>query len=1173
MKTISKIFMAVVAGVLAFSCVTDTTEDLGVNLGEGQTTTISIALDDEARTYIGEADGNSYPMYWSEGDQITVNGHTSLALTAEDINGNNATFTIPAVLEGDYCVTYPAAAEGQVKFVAEQTHKDNSTFGDGVTTMYGYGESGNLTLKPLTGILKVGVTGSAKLTKAQISTTGNPIAGDFDIDFATGKVAPTSNATNVITYSFGDSGLQLTDAEQYMHIAVPAGEYNYLHITLFDSEGKVMVANVKADSSKPLTAGYMRIFGTPITYAPNSTDFYIADYNDLVKFAKEGTGKDALVIANIDVPADAEWTSIDGYAYTFNGNGYEISGLKAPLFKTASGNIKNVKLTNVAITDNSSEDVAALVCSYSGVEIVNCSVSGTITSTRSDANNSHIAGVVGHITSTANFSVEGCVNNCAINVTLSGSATNKTSYIGGVVGRTDDVADSVVATIKNCYNNAPVSVTGATTSALRIGGVVSSIGYVDTVVENCHNIAKIALGSQSALFSTSQTLRMGGVIGDLYRATSGKAGYTFSGKDCSNSGSVDIYANVSNATHIGGVVGTLCDDRATSPLVIDNFDNSGTVTINGEEHSHKLYVGGVIGWSVNNLTMSNCNNSTSGAVSINLETKTGDELAIGGLVGLNRVMYRSVDAIEDITDCDNKASVSVNISESSNQMIHCGGCFGIWFAYTTHKYHTTFKNVDNYGTVQLNCNSQTGTSMVGGIIGGSNQASGNATTDTTCYLKLINCDNIADKEGKHKIHITNGLYNTIHVAGIVSYIMANIELDNCNNSMELLFDAKKANTTNMFSGILTRLNPTIAGLTATIKSCKNSGDISIKGSEQVKGYAVYAGIFGYHAVNKIQTINITGCTNTGDIYVCDKQSDSALFCAGLCGVFRYGHTVNITDCTNEGSIDVRNHTADGLTGGLIGRTWGETILSLTNCHNKASATISHKANTTTDVAAFVGGLAGLLHGTISIKQCSNSADISVIGTATRAVTGGIAGAFRTKTPLKLDNVSNSGNIYIGTEENSLSIGTITVGGLMGDDNSGSGDRTYTAPITNTGNIILTNATITTPESSYIGGAVGMLTANINDVKSFCNIEAIGYSGMKIGMITGSARVADTVVASNCAVGGSICTSMTGQGEAERPDAKTLDATNYFNYIYGSVDWTGVDNYDGCTLEVMPTPAE
>ena len=44
MKTLTKIFMAVVA-LFAVSCVTDLTDDLGVNLGEGQTT-ISISLEE-----------------------------------------------------------------------------------------------------------------------------------------------------------------------------------------------------------------------------------------------------------------------------------------------------------------------------------------------------------------------------------------------------------------------------------------------------------------------------------------------------------------------------------------------------------------------------------------------------------------------------------------------------------------------------------------------------------------------------------------------------------------------------------------------------------------------------------------------------------------------------------------------------------------------------------------------------------------------------------------------------------------------------------------------------------------------------------------------------------------------------------------------------------------------
>ena len=92
MKTISKIFMAVVAGVLAFSCVTDTTEDQAVQLGTGQTT-LSISLE-ESRTHLGvkDLDGKEYPLYWSKGDKIAVNGKASDALGEAYHGQTQATF-------------------------------------------------------------------------------------------------------------------------------------------------------------------------------------------------------------------------------------------------------------------------------------------------------------------------------------------------------------------------------------------------------------------------------------------------------------------------------------------------------------------------------------------------------------------------------------------------------------------------------------------------------------------------------------------------------------------------------------------------------------------------------------------------------------------------------------------------------------------------------------------------------------------------------------------------------------------------------------------------------------------------------------------------------------------------------------------------------------------------
>ena len=80
MKNLIKIFVAVVA-LFAYACVTDTTEDLGVKL-EGQTTEITLSLE-ESRTHLGEKADGIYPLYWSEGDAIAVNGVASKALTAE----------------------------------------------------------------------------------------------------------------------------------------------------------------------------------------------------------------------------------------------------------------------------------------------------------------------------------------------------------------------------------------------------------------------------------------------------------------------------------------------------------------------------------------------------------------------------------------------------------------------------------------------------------------------------------------------------------------------------------------------------------------------------------------------------------------------------------------------------------------------------------------------------------------------------------------------------------------------------------------------------------------------------------------------------------------------------------------------------------------------------------
>ena len=108
MRKLTKFFIAVVL-LEAYACTTDTTQSLDAPHGQGLTEiTISI---EESRTQLGEYNGELYPLYWSEGDQISVNGLPSDELTAEKAGDASAVFSVAGLSADTYCIAYPAAGE------------------------------------------------------------------------------------------------------------------------------------------------------------------------------------------------------------------------------------------------------------------------------------------------------------------------------------------------------------------------------------------------------------------------------------------------------------------------------------------------------------------------------------------------------------------------------------------------------------------------------------------------------------------------------------------------------------------------------------------------------------------------------------------------------------------------------------------------------------------------------------------------------------------------------------------------------------------------------------------------------------------------------------------------------------------------------------------------------
>ncbi len=113
MKHLAKIFMAVVAMAAVTGCTTDTTEDLAVKGGGKTTLTLSL---NSSRTQLGDKANEAYPLTWAEGDQVSVNGVASDALTAEEAGKAEAkfNFTTTEPLATPYFVAYPAATASRI---------------------------------------------------------------------------------------------------------------------------------------------------------------------------------------------------------------------------------------------------------------------------------------------------------------------------------------------------------------------------------------------------------------------------------------------------------------------------------------------------------------------------------------------------------------------------------------------------------------------------------------------------------------------------------------------------------------------------------------------------------------------------------------------------------------------------------------------------------------------------------------------------------------------------------------------------------------------------------------------------------------------------------------------------------------------------------------------------
>ena len=1042
MKNLTKIFFAM-AVLVAVSCTTDTTEDLGVQLGGGAEQTEFVLSLEASRTQLGEKAGDLYPLYWSEGDKISVNGIES-GEAAISANGAVATFAVGSVVNSPYCIAYPASAEGQVLFAAEQSYSEG-TIANGASTMYGYSENGGgVAMKHLTGILKFGVTGDKTLTYAQISTVDRaPIAGAFEFNFANGELAATSSSKELIGYSFGE-GVALSSEPTFLHVAVPAGVYEELYVTLYDNEGGVMYAIVKAGDSKPLAAGMVREFSNTLIYAPNASVFVIRDKESLKAFAAEAATleKNALFVADVDMTGEA-WTPIEGYAQSVLGNGYSIKGLTAPLFGTTSASIKGLHLTDVAIVTNNDPLSAALARTVTATdairpEISHCSVSGTMV-----------------------------VENPTFSATAATSGSELT--YAGLVAR------SIGAKIDNCVNNVSITINNLTKpadttaiygfyagiTAFSIEFTRSDASVVYSDITNCTNNGAILLQDKSVPdATTTRTAYIGGIV---CRSGDANAG-VFSGN--TNNGPITVTSLTYNSGGRAMIGGVLARGRHFSEFTNNVNSAKGKITLGPVTN---VYVGGIIGYNNNVATeflanlwaASNCHNYAD----ITLEADNYNSIHVGGVAGV--VQYW------DFTNCDNTGNISVKTTTATTKTdFNVGGWAGQYTGDSADARQPRPYYLTSSGTVTVDLHDATmsSTLRVAGLIAYSHAAVRNSTTYKSAKVTLkgkihqtVKAATFTDDSSETQVTIGGfGGYfastasydclaendlevNATWTGTNASYVQIGGMVGRTHNKLYTSLHKGNVTVNGDFSTVVTHIGG-CAGMTYwNNKDLVNEGNVTVTGAYGVLNVGGVTGSANHGAdllVNKgtvtvDATYNAVACIAGCVAYsVYDNRKDKAC-----------------TNCDNYGKISVTgNHaaTTDVNVAGVAG--WITTASNdNVNLHNHEGADI-YVNLASSNGKINVGGV--IYKSKAVLENATNRGNITVEGKAGNTVY--VGGIITTQNGYNRVDLVNYGKITLGANIK----GSCFVGGICYDGQYSKvwrrchnhGDIEFTKSFTNTGNV-------------------------------------------------------------------------------------------------------------------------
>lgn len=1102
------------------ACVQDPTEELVPVLpdqGEsGKVATLRVSLPAPAtKTSLGEvtAEGK-YPVYWSEGDCLAVNGKTTTSIKIDPANPASAIFELPLGITIPYNIIYPYQGDGvevnskngryPVLFATEQVYTEG-TFSQGSAPMYAHSDGfDDVEMHHLATALRFSIKAKAgddvTLKYVSVSTAeAEPISGVFDLDCQTGKLYSRSGSISTVFYTFeneADSKLS-ADEEKTFYIAVPYGAYQQFDVNFVATDGRVSVKTFNATGEDEIRPGKVRVFPC-VEFSEDQKMHLIGTDEDMMNFAKsvaENTfaGFDgALLVSDIDM-SKQDWTPIGGYTGLFEGRNHTISGLTAPLFgDNAVATISNV-IVEANIVESESPVVGIITRTLaSGGRIFNSFAKGSITYNNPSVaatgayTDLNIGGLVGRVTG---GTIEKARSEVKIVVNAATPASASANYypcVGGIVGYATN------ATITGTTNYSSIewkdnAASVSTNMQVHIGGTIGYIPLGCTFSDNSNE------GTLTVKSGANQ-LYLGGVAGIALVKIN----------NCSNSGDINVSSTFARGL-VGGVVGQFGNGSSVLGLTLENATNEGSLNIDSSYYiTDRSGIGGVVGYALPKTYVSNCKNAgpitfagSSRCAGPDSETTTDvSNIGIGGVVGL--------DYSTKIYDCVNEATGTIDVGGSlgsanwlkhSGRQSSVGGVIGTRPEADKAADGASTERCANYADLHMHF-VQLGKveTFMGGVVG---YYVVNKMNDCHNHGDII-CSVDYSDASKTSIRVAN-LSGVVGLAAYKNEVLKT-SISNCSNSGKIEYAAATANTIN------------IAGLARfsdykhiiSVENCTNRGNVVV--NEDAEAENIYVGGLLSRLDSTIANhMTMKGCKNEGDID-CEATTNGRV-CIG--GVFAYSAAASwsasqASDISNTGYVNFSGSANDVCIGGYAGESVGVHGVSFS-----ASANVTCTGEVTNN--AYIGGYIGRLSnvsvgGKMDVK---NSSKVSFDGTANKVYLAGGIGAIEASQPITIEGVVNTENAVVTFNDNmskKVLPTNIYLGGAVGFADLGATEETRNTSILNAcenhGSVSYYGKCT---DGAYIGGVVGHAkNASLNSCHNTGAIVSKGIAGGIDEFATGAA---------------------------------------------------------------------